>query len=334
MPPEASRAEARSAGLLWYPDDRPGIRRRRRGRGWSYTAPDGTTIDDADERRRLNGLAVPPAYSDVWISPERRGHLQATGYDARERKQYRYHPNWTEARARTKFEALPEFARALPAIRADAAEGLRAKPGSFEFALATLIRLIDVSAIRIGSTEAMEENGTYGATTLRPGQARARGGTVELAWTAKGGMQVRKRLADRALSRALDRAADLPGQTLISWIDEDGAARSVRSEEVNEWLRDRAGEGHSVKTFRTWHGTLAAFAAGLEAERPTIRSMTEAAAARLHNTPAVARRSYVHPAVIDMSQDGPPARGELRGGPRNLPDTERRLLRFLERSAG
>ncbi|PRY92908.1 DNA topoisomerase-1 [Hasllibacter halocynthiae] len=329
MPPEASKAEARSAGLVWYPDDRPGIARRRRGRGWSYTAPDGTSIDAADERARLDALAVPPAYTDVWISPKPRGHLQATGRDARTRKQYRYHPDWTEARAATKFHALPEFGRALPDVRAAAAQGLAAKPGSHEFALATLIRMIDATAIRVGSPKALEENGTYGATTLRPGQARSEGGAIELSWTAKGGTRVRKRLADRALARALHASADLPGRTLISWIDEEGEARSVRSEEVNDWLRETAGEGHTVKTFRTWHGTLAAFRAALDGAT-TIRGMTEAAAERLHNTPAIARKSYVHPSVIAMSQDGSEALEGLRGGPRALTREERLLIRFLE----
>ena len=332
MPPEASLAEARSAGLVWYPDDRPGITRRRRGRGWSYAAPDGTAIDDEAERARLNGLAVPPAYTDVWISPRRRGHLQATGRDARERKQYRYHPDWTEARSRTKFDGLADFGRALPAIRAGVEEGLGAKVGGRTFAVATLLRMIDVVAIRVGSPEAVRENGTFGATTLRPRQVRAKGGAVELAWTAKGGLKVREEVADRRLARALHRSADLPGCTLVSWIDEGGEPRAIRSEEVNDWLRERAGERFTVKTFRTWHGTLAAFEAGLGEDRPTVKAMTEAAAARLHNTPAVARRSYVHPAVIAMSQDGPPEAGDLRGGPRDLDRTERLLIRFLERS--
>ena len=335
MPPEAETAAppagaaaADAAGLIWYPHHRPGISRRKRGRGWSYVAPDGTRIDAAGERARIAALAVPPAYEDVWICPEARGHLQATGRDAARRLQYRYHEEWTRRRSEVKFAALPEFGRALPDVRAWIASGLRAAPGTEEFATALVLRLIDRASTRIGGgPDAVGR----GATTLRAADVRVTGRRVKLDYRAKGGVRARKSLTDPALARALHRAADLPGATLAVRLDEEGAPHPLRSEAVNARLASLAGPGMTAKTFRTWNGTLAALEALLADERAGIGAMTEAAALRLHNTPAVARRSYVHPAVIALAGGPPP--GRRGAGPRDLAAAERVLMRVLDTGA-
>ena len=333
MPPEAAKAAAPpegaatagAAGLIWYSHDRPGIRRRRRGRGWSYIAPDGTSVDAAGERARIAALAVPPAYEDVWICPEARGHLQATGRDAARRLQYRYHPDWTTARAEVKFAALPAFGRALPEVRDWIARGLRAEPGSDDFATAMVLRLIDRASTRIGGPG----GGGRGATTLRAADVRVRGRRVRLDYRAKGGVRARKSLDDAALARALHRAADLPGATLAVRLGADGAPQPLRSEAVNARLADLAGPGMTAKTFRTWNGTLAALECLLERDASGIGAMADAAGQRLHNTPAVARRSYIHPAVAALAGAPPPRIG---AGPRALGASERVLMRVLEGS--
>lgn len=315
--------------LIYYADDRPGITRRRAGRGWSYRAPDGTTIDDAGERRRIEALAVPPAYRDVWISPRRRGHLQATGYDDRTRKQYRYHPDFRAWREAKKFDALPDFGRALPRIRRRVADALRGEAGERDFAIAAVLRLIDRASIRVGSEGYRKANGTEGATTLRSSNLRLSRAGLRLDWRAKGGQRVRKALSDRTLARALERLADLPGAPIFEWI-EDGGRRTVQADHVNDWLRAAADlETATAKTFRTWNGSVAALACAREAgEGVTIRAMSEAAAHTLHNTPAIARTSYVHPRVIDLAETWRAV--DVPSGPDMLRVDERALLALLD----
>ena len=310
--------------LIYYPDDRPGISRRRAGKGWSYRAPDGTTIDDAGERKRLNGLAVPPAYERVWISPEARGHLQATGYDDRARKQYRYHADWSDWRAARKFEELPGFGAALPALRRRIAGALKGEAGERDFAVAAVLRLIDHTSIRVGSEAYRAENGTEGATTLRSRNLKLAGGRMRLDFVAKGGQRVRRQLSDRTLMRALHALADLPGAPVFEWFDR-GERHVVHADQVNDWLREATGlERATAKTFRTWNGSTAALEAALAAgEGVTIKAMAEAAAATLHNTPTIARNAYVHPRVIDLAEtwraiDVPAAPAGLRQGERAL----------------
>ena len=319
MPPEDI-----PSGLVWYPADRPGIRRERRGRGFSYVAPDGTRIDDARERTRIEKLAVPPAYEDVWISPRRRGHLQATGLDVKRRRQYRYHPDWTAARAERKWHLLPAFGRALPEIRGWIESGLKAKAGSLDLAVAVALRLIDRASMRVGG----DSESARGAVTLQRRDAKVKGGHVTLDWIAKGGRKTHKELDDRRLAQALHRIGDLPGARLATWLGEDGERHFLRSESVNERLAALAGPGMTAKTFRTWNGSLAAFEAASEAGTPTIGAMAEAAAERLHNTPTIARQSYVHPAVLALADT--PYEGDWRGGPRGLEGAERRLVLLTE----
>ncbi|TFL18025.1 DNA topoisomerase IB [Jannaschia formosa] len=319
----------REPDLIYYPDDRPGIARRRAGRGWSYRAPDGTTIDDKDERARIEALAVPPAYERVWISPRKRGHLQATGYDARERKQYRYHPDWAAWRAATKFDLLAPFGAALPGLRRRIAAALQGEAGERDFAIAALLRLIDRSSIRIGSEAALAENGTQGATTLGARNLRLDDNGLRLDWRAKGGQRVRRQVSDRTLARALHALSDLPGAPVFEWID-GGTPRQIHADQVNEWLHEVTGlEGATAKTFRTWNGSVSALeAARAEGPSVTIRAMTEAAAKTLHNTPAIARNSYVHPDVIALASDWQDLK--VPDGPSGLRQGERALLALLK----
>jgi DNA topoisomerase-1 len=315
--------------LVYYPDDRPGISRRRAGRGWSYRGPDGTRIDDREERARIEALAVPPAYADVWISPRRRGHLQATGYDARTRKQYRYHSDWAAWRAATKFDGLAAFGAALPRLRRRVADALHGEAGARDFAIAAILRLIDRTSIRIGSEAYRAENGTEGATTLRRGNLTLGCDGVRLDWTAKGGQRVRRRLSDRTLARALHGLADLPGAPVFEWTD--GAERNqVQAEQVNAWLQEAAGLDHATaKTFRTWNGSVAALGAARAAgPGVTVKAMSEAAAEVLHNSPAIARASYVHPEVIALASGWREV--AVPDAPAGLRRDERALLALLD----
>ncbi|MHA6346176.1 DNA topoisomerase IB [Roseivivax sp. CAU 1761] len=323
-----------AADLIYYPDDRPGIRRRRRGRGWSYTAPDGTSIDDRRERRRLDALAVPPAYRDVWMCPEPQGHLQATGRDARARKQYRYHPDWTEFRARAKYDQLAAFGAALPGLRRRISRDLReGEVGDHDFALAAVLALIDRAGLRVGNSDYARENRTYGATTLRRQHLDLREDRLRLAYRGKGGIRVRKALRDRTLLRILSQLDDLAGPTLVSWCDADGTKRCVTSGEVNRRLAEiTGGAAFTAKTFRTWTGSVAALECALAEESPTVKALSEAAAERLCNTPAIARKSYIHPEVIALTETAAEERAALaRAAPdwRGLRRAEAALLHLL-----
>ncbi len=322
-----------AVALVYYPDSRPGITRRRQGRGFSYFAADGTRIDDAGERRRLGALGVPPAYEDVWISPLPNGHLQATGRDVRQRKQYRYHEDWTAYRAQLKFDQLVGFGAGLPRLRRRVAADLSGEAGEQQFALAAVVAMIDRLAVRVGNPEYAEENGSFGATTFLSRHVRLEAGEIRLAYTGKGGKRVRQRLRDRRLHRVLQTLHDLPGRALVTWLDEAKQSHSVASEQVNAYIADAvAREGATAKTFRTWSGTVAAFEEAVRAEAPTIRSMTEAAAERLSNTPAIARKSYVHPDVLRLRECPASARRALLEVPpiHGLRKSEGALLAYLD----
>ena len=316
--------------LRYYPDDRPGIRRERRGRGFSYVSADGTRISAKSERARIDALAVPPAWEGVWISPLGNSHLLATGQDARARKQYRYHPDWTALQAENKFSTLPDFAAALPAIRRKMRRDLAKEPGEEAFAIAAGIAMIDRLSLRIGNPEYTRENGTYGALTLTGRHVRLKDGRLHISYVGKGGKRVRRQLSDSRLMKALERIRDLPGADLLTWLDDSGTVRNVSSAGLNAYLSDAGGiEGLTAKTFRTWAGTVAAFSVAEKTDSPTITAMAEAAAARLHNTPAIARNSYIHPLVLELAKSGtqslpPPS------GTRELSVTEQRLQAFLE----
>lgn len=325
---------AAPATLHYYPDSRPGIRRERRGTGFSYVAPDGTRISRGAERLRIEALAVPPAYENVWICPRADGHLQATGRDTRDRKQYRYHPDWTAFRSEKKFDRLAEFGRALPGIRRRVARALDQEAGEQAFAIAAVIAMMDRLSIRVGNPEYADENGTFGATTLRSKHLKLNGHDLHLDYLAKGGKKVRRRVGNRKLMETLAKLHGLPGAELVTWIDEEGAPRAVSSDQVNAWLQEVTGQpGLTAKTFRTWSGSVAALEAAEIGDRITIRAMSEAASERLANTPTIARNSYIHPAVIALAEEPAalPSDFEPIAGLRR---TERRLIALLDRWKG
>jgi DNA topoisomerase-1 len=320
-----------TANLVYMTGQEPGILRRKRGRGFSYTAPDGTTIAAGAEKTRIEAIGVPPAYEDVWICPVANGHLQATGRDARQRKQYRYHAAWSAAQAETKFSQLIDFGAVLPSLRRRVDKDLQADPGDAEFALAAAVVMIDRASLRVGSPEYTRENGSYGALTLRRRHLTLQGGQMTLQFTAKGGKKVKKAVNDRKLLKLLQDVNDVPGATLLSWIDDDGNAKSLSSQQLNAYLAEISGQdGVTAKTFRTWAGTLAAFKCA-ELGGQTIKDIAMAAAARLHNTPTVARNSYIHPAVIDLANAKPVLVDPIRLN--GLFAAEQRLLGLLKTHA-
>ncbi|SFG70699.1 DNA topoisomerase-1 [Palleronia marisminoris] len=320
--------------LVYYPDSYPGISRKRAGRGWSYTSPDGTRIGDAVERKRLDSLAVPPAYTDVWICPRPDGHLQATGRDVKGRKQYRYHENWTAYRAKRKYADLPSFGTHLPAIRRRIRRDLHNDAGDRAFAIAAVLAMIDRLSLRVGHPE-YAENGAFGATTLRQRHVELRQDSLRLDFHGKGGTRIRRTLRDKRLAQVLHRLDDLPGATFVKWVDACGQMHEVTSTQVNELLHEITGEdGYTAKTFRTWNGTVSAMETALREESLTIKAMAEAAAETLGNTPTIARNSYIHPDVIDLVDTPLPDRkriAEKAPECRGLRIGERAVLSFLSR---
>ena len=314
-PPSPDPEEvARDAGLRYVSDRRAGITRRRAGRGWSYRAPDGTLVRDAKSLARIRALAIPPAWLDVWISPVVSGHIQATGRDARGRKQYRYHPRWRHVRDEAKYDRTIAFAEALPAIRERVAAdmGLRGLPR--DKVLATIVRLLETTFIRVGNAEYARENRSFGLTTLRDGHAVIDGSEVRFKFRGKSGKDHKVGIQDRRLATIVRRCQELPGQELFQYIDEDGSIQDVTSTDVNEYLRQVTGQGFTAKDFRTWAGTVLAAqalqalegtAGGTEREmRSKVVRAVEQVAQSLGNTPTVCRQCYVHPAIIDAYLDG------------------------------
>lgn len=291
--------------LRYYPDKRPGISRKRQGNGFEYFAPDGTSIEASKERQRLDGMAIPPAYTGVWMSPVENGHLWATGRDARDRKQYRYHPKWRQFRQASKFETLADFAKNLPRIRGWIARNLSADAGSQDAAIAIVLALIDRASLRTGTADYARENQTYGATTLLEEHVSFKDGITHIRYRGKGGKRVKKNLSGQRLQKAMHRAADLPGADLAVWQDDAGNIRQIRSEHINEKISELSENTGTAKSFRTWNGTLAAFRqVTAKPDTPTIKAMSEAAAEALHNTPSIARNNYIHPRVIDLVNAG------------------------------
>ena len=328
----------RKAGLVYVSDQDPGLTRHRRGRGFCYKLPSGDLLSDEQIRQRIKALGIPPAYRDVWICTLENGHLQATGLDDRGRKQYRYHADWQALRDERKYHELQSFGEALPRIRRKARLDSERTEDSQTATLAALVLLLDAAHLRVGNSYYLETNGTYGATTLLKRHLSFDEG-LELKFTAKGGRRVRHKLRVPRLQRILERIADLPGRKLFVWQDSDGDIHPVDSGQLNRYLCDISGVAISAKTFRTWGGTVAAFGQAAEAigrdEKPTVKSMSEAAAAELSNTPAVSRKSYIHPKVLQLASD-PELATSLTGivstpqRPRQgLRSMEQRLMQFL-----
>ena len=306
------RASARAAGLRYSTDARPGITRRRRGRGFSYRGPDGDLVRDSAVLARIRALAIPPAWTDVWICPDPAGHLQATGRDAKGRKQYRYHERWRSGRDDAKFERLIDFARVLPRVRARCDADLATTGLSREKVLAAVVRLLETTLIRVGNDEYARLNRSFGLTTLKNRHATVTGTRVRFRFRGKSGRQHEVGIRDRRLAAVVRRCQDLPGQELFQWVDDDGESHDVASDDVNDYLREISGIDITAKDFRTWAGTVLAYRAlralapGTD-DRSSRKNVVEAVrftSDRLGNTPAVARRSYVHPAILDAYMDG------------------------------
>ncbi len=302
---EHRRAAAR-AGLRYVSDDGKGITRRRVGTGWAYYAPTGARITDSRERKRLNALAIPPAWKEVWICPNPEGHIQATARDVRGRKQYRYHPAYREARDRSKFRHMLAFSEVLPRLRSRIERDLRAPDHTRRQLLATVVRLLDKTLIRVGNDEYARENNSFGLTTLRRRHVRVDGGTLRFSFRGKSGVEHSISLSDPRLARIIQRCQDLPGYELFQYLDAAGRRQSVSSDDVNAYLRDLTASDVTAKDFRTWGGTmlaaveLRAMGAGAsrrEADRNILRAI-DAVAERLGNTRAVCRKYYVHPALL------------------------------------
>ncbi|MCF6367964.1 DNA topoisomerase IB [Rhizobium halophilum] len=330
-------------GLTYVSDTQPGIRRLRAGRGFCYRLPDGKLLTNPEEKRRIAALGLPPAYENVWICMDPQGHLQATGYDARGRKQYRYHTAWQSHRSELKYDQLIRFGEALPRIRRRIERDLALGLDHQEAVLAAIVALMDAAHLRIGNRAYAKENRTYGATTLLKRHMKLSDDAVVLKFTAKGGKKVSHTIQHPRLQRIFEEIADLPGRQLFSWPDDDGLPHPVDSGRLNAYLAAIAGFPISAKTFRTWGGSLAGFSSVWQAvkdgQKPKVKLVCHAASERLHNTPAVCRSSYIHPAILALVEDQSPLQtifsdpvktGSLRG----LRADEKRLLVFLREAAG
>jgi DNA topoisomerase-1 len=338
---------ARAAGLRYDNPDDPGNSRRRHGRGFAYRGPDGQRIRDADTLRRIRRLAIPPAWTEVWICVSGNGHIQAVGRDARGRRQYRYHELWRQVRDETKYERSVAFARALPHLRAQVARDLRRAGLPREKVVATVVRLLETTLLRVGNDEYARANRSFGLTTLRNRHARVDGHRLRLCFRGKGGKSHEVGLRDRRLARIIRECQELPGQRLFQYQDAEGATQAVTSDDVNDYIRRATGGDFTAKDFRTWAGTLLAARALREIaaaeDEPAKKSLSRAiedVARSLGNTPTVCRSCYIHPAVVDAYLDGTLARAlQRRRSPALANDTrldhdERTVLGLLQRRAG
>jgi DNA topoisomerase-1 len=303
---------AEAAGLRYVSDASPGIRRRKTGTGFSYVGPDGKTIKDSAELARIRSLAIPPAYTDVWICPTPNGHIQATGRDARRRKQYRYHPRWREVRDETKFGRVLAFSDVLPRIRRRVQSDLGKQGLPREKVLATVVRLLDCTGIRIGNDEYARSNRSFGLTTLRDRHVEISGSNIRFEFRGKSGKAYNVSINDRRLARIVHRCQTLPGEDLFQYIDDDGVRQTVGSGDVNDYLRTISGQEFTAKDFRTWAGTKMAVAAltklgtwsSQRQAKSNILRAIDRVAEQLNNTRAVCRKYYVHPAVLDAYTAG------------------------------
>jgi len=305
-------ATARSAGLRYVTDGTRGFTRQGRGKNFRYFDANGEELRDKNHLARIKSLAIPPAWAEVWICPSANGHLQATGRDARGRKQHRYHPRWREARDETKFTRLIAFARALPKIRRRIAEDLKLSSLPRRKVLAAVVRLLEVSLIRVGNDEYARNNRSYGLTTMRDHHVEISGGRMRFQFRGKSGKNHTIDINDPRLAKIVKQCQDLPGQEIFQYIDDDDTQQDVKSEHVNEYLREITGQDFTAKDFRTWAGTVLAaialrelekFDTQTQAKKNMLRAI-ETVAERLGNTPAICRKSYVHPMVLDAYMDG------------------------------
>jgi DNA topoisomerase-1 len=301
------KGAAESAGLRYVSDGRAGIRRKKSGRGFTYVRPDGSTLNDPQMVKRIRSLAIPPAWTDVWICPIANGHIQATGRDARGRKQYRYHPLFREVRESTKYEHVIAFGQELPAIRNKVEQHMALRGLPREKVLATIVHLLETTLIRVGNDDYAKQNQSYGLTTLKNRHV-----AVRFRFTAKGGKQWSLRVRNRRVAKIIKACQELPGQELLQYRDDDGTIQDVTSSDVNAYLKEISGQDFTAKDFRTWAGTVFAALALSELEsfkstaqaKRHLRGAIERVAVRLGNTPTICRKCYVHPEVLNSYLDG------------------------------
>lgn len=323
------------ARLSYVHDSDPGITRQRTGHGWAYFAPGGKRITRREDIDRLNAIALPPAYTGAWFATTPDAHLLAYGYDAKGRKQYRYHPDFRATRESVKYDSLAAFGKALPRLRKRVAKDLAKRGLTRDRAIASVVRLLDCGEIRIGNEAYARENKSFGATTLRMRHAKVQGGTLRLRFRAKSGKEAELEVTDRSLIRFVKAMQDLPGQNLFQFLGADGEPCPVGSGDVNDYIHETMGDEFTAKHFRTWTASVTGFELMLGAEAPVgIKELVTAVSCRLNNTPAVARKSYIHPAVTALAQDVRAqdylrAKTRLPRAARHLSREERGLIAFL-----
>jgi DNA topoisomerase-1 len=303
---------AQIAGLRYVTDDIPGIQRQRCGKGFTYLDAKGKRISDPQERHRIEALGIPPAYTHVWICPDANGHLQATGRDAKGRKQYRYHPRWRQVRDETKFSRMIAFGEALPLIRQRTEKDLGLPGLPREKVLATVVRLLETTLIRVGNQEYAKENRSFGLTTMRDRHVEISGTKIKFQFRGKSGKQHSIDVRDRRLAQIVKRCRDIPGYELFQYLDENGQRQTIDSGDVNTYLQEITGEEFTAKDFRTWAATVLAIVTLQECEacnseaqaKHNITQMIKTVSQQLGNTPTVCRKYYVHPAVVDIYLKG------------------------------
>jgi len=335
---------AEAAGLRYVSDARPGIRRKKTGTGFTYNRADGSKLTEQDVLKRIKALAIPPAWTDVWICPFADGHVQATGRDAKGRKQYRYHARFREVRESTKYEHVVAFADALPSIREKVQEHMSLRGLPREKVLATVVHLLETTLIRVGNDDYAKQNNSFGLTTLKNRHVAVDGNEVRFRFTGKSGKQWSLRVRDRRVAKIIKACQDLPGQELLQYIDEAGSCQDLTSTDVNEYLKEITGKDITAKDFRTWAGTVLAamalnelegFDSAAQAKR-NLRAAIERVAGKLGNTPTICRKCYVHPEVLNCYMDGKlvlelksKAESELRGDVQSLTPEEAAVLALL-----
>ncbi len=338
-------ASAHIVGLRHVSDEKPGIRREKNGKGFRYRAASGKIVHDSETLGRIKSLVIPPAWTDVWICGESNGHLQATGRDDRRRKQFRYHPRWREIRDETKYARMVAFARELPKIRRRIKKDMALSGLPRNKVLATVVRLLEVSLIRVGNEEYARENDSFGLTTMRNRHVDVNGAELRFHFRGKSGKWHNVDIHDRHIAKIVERCQDLPGQELFQFVDDDGGRHDVGSEDVNDYLREIGGQDFTAKDFRTWAGTVLAAMALREFEKfdtkaqakKNVVAAIESVAKRLGNTPAVCKKCYIHPHVLDSYLDGTlldalkrRAEKAMSGSLRGLPAEEAAVLGLLQ----
>ncbi|CAN5535602.1 DNA topoisomerase IB [soil metagenome] len=328
------RSEGMPVSRIVYCDDsRPGITRKKMRHGWGYWDADGNRITDREEIDRLNAVGLPPAYRDAWFCPKANGHIQAIGWDEKGRKQYRYHTGFREAQESAKYDRCAPFGHALPKLRAQVETDLKKRGLTKESAVAAVVRLLDLGHVRVGNEGYAKTNKSFGATTLRKRHGVLRGKTLKLQYVAKSGKLRVMTITDNSLSRFVRKMQDLPGQHLFAWVDASGESHPVTSSDVNDYIRHAMGDEFTAKHFRTWGASVVAFETLAEAEHDiSLKTLLIPVTEELGNTPAIARKSYVHPALLALVKDG---QAKLRAAPlprstRWLTRVERGLIAFLE----